>query len=730
MFNLNLFLQSGGFILRTKRFLVISFILIITLLTINSMIYSATGYDSYLYDFFENIRPAPLPYRVVETVDNNRLKGQLEEPLARLRDFFVADGKIYVLDGDTARLIVFNQDWGIEQEIREFVNNGQTDSFDDPRGVFVTADGRIYIADRGNRRIVVLEADGSFVRTYDGPDIAGELIPEGFSFRVNQLVVSPLGRIVTIVDGVYDGLMDFDMEGNFHGFIGAPEVGVRVEDYIWRRIATEEQRQRMIRYVPTEFNNMTIDERGFIYAVEAGSVQEETIKKLNPSGEELLSRGNIHPPVGDLFELDLHEEDRVQRFIDITVRENGIFSVLERARGRIFSYDNEGNLLYIFGQRGVGKGSLNNPLAIESYGHYILVLEGNPPRITVFEPTAYSQNIHQAMDDYIAGRYQQSADRWHQVLKQNLHFELAYTGIGRQHLRQDNFTQAMQMFRLGQNRPQYSQAFTYYRRDTIIENFSTILLLFVMIIIALMLYVKLSARLDVAKIDKFISTTAKEGRLRYLKYILAKLINLVKNAANAFYVIFHPFGGFWDLKHENKGKLHFAVILLSLVCISYVFLRQYTAFIFNPRDIQDLNIYLEFASVLIPFGLWCVINWAFTTLTDGKGTVKDIFIASAYALTPIILINIPLTVISHYLTLDEELFYNLLLVVSVIWSMGLLFFGTMVIHEYDISKNIVSTAVTLVGMGSVLFLALLYVAVVGRFIGFVYSVVNEVVLRS
>ena len=41
---------------------------------------------------------------------------------------------------------------------------------------------------------------------------------------------------------------------------------------------------------------------------------------------------------------------------------------------------------------------------------------------------------------------------------------------------------------------------------------------------------------------------------------------------------------------------------------------------------------------------------------DGKGTLKEIYIASAYALTPIVLINVPMTIVSNYLTLNEDSF--------------------------------------------------------------------------
>ena len=70
---------------------------------------------------------------------------------------------------------------------------------------------------------------------------------------------------------------------------------------------------------------------------------------------------------------------------------------------------------------------------------------------------------------------------------------------------------------------------------------------------------------------------------------------------------------------------------------------------------------------------------------DGKGT-WDIVIATAYALTPFVLVNLPLTLASNYLTLRKAPstisleFWGPL-------TVSLVFIGTMTIHDYDTGKN-------------------------------------------
>ena len=96
----------------------------------------------------------------------------------------------------------------------------------------------------------------------------------------------------------------------------------------------------------------------------------------------------------------------------------------------------------------------------------------------------------------------------------------------------------------------------------------------------------------------------------------ARVWRTLQSLRYALYVVFHPFDGFWDLKHERRGTMPAAAILLALVTATYVFVRQYTGFIFNPRDLTRLNILIEAASILVPFILWSMVNWALTTLME------------------------------------------------------------------------------------------------------------------
>ena len=152
-------------------------------------------------------------------------------------------------------------------------------------------------------------------------------------------------------------------------------------------------------------------------------------------------------------------------------------------------------------------------------------------------------------------------------------------------------------------------------------------------------------------------------------------------------------------------------------------------FIFNSNDLAKINILLEFCSVLIPFMLWVIVNWSLTTLMEGKGTFKDIYIASAYAFTPIILINIPITIVSNYLIAEEGVLVFSFIAISLLWALFLLFFGTMTIHQYDSGKNILVSVLVILGIAFTMFIGVLFFNLGEQVIRFVSEIYNEVFLR-
>ena len=197
----------------------------------------------------------------------------------------------------------------------------------------------------------------------------------------------------------------------------------------------------------------------------------------------------------------------------------------------------------------------------------------------------------------------------------------------------------------------------------------------------------------------------------------------------ALYVITHPFDGFWDLIHEKKGSIAAANTFLIMFLLIRVLKLIATNFQFISAPIQHINVFEEMGSLLLPFIVLCVANWAMTTLFEGKGRFRDIYMGMCYALVPYILIQLPMILVSNMLTYEEGSFYSVLLAFSVIWCFFLVFVGLMEIHDYGPGKTFIFLIVTVVGACVILFLMLVFFSLLSDAVAFFVSFYREIVFR-
>ncbi|MCL2699960.1 MAG: hypothetical protein FWE68_06565, partial [Defluviitaleaceae bacterium] len=55
----------------------------------------------------------------------------------------------------------------------------------------------------------------------------------------------------------------------------------------------------------------------------------------------------------------------------------------------------------------------------------------------------------------------------------------------------------------------------------------------------------------------------------------------MKSLSYSFYLGFHPFKGFYDLKHEGMGSMAAATVLLVLLNIVTMLSKRFTAYLFR-----------------------------------------------------------------------------------------------------------------------------------------------------
>jgi tetratricopeptide (TPR) repeat protein len=202
------------------------------------------------------------------------------------------------------------------------------------------------------------------------------------------------------------------------------------------------------------------------------------IKRINPSGKDVLTRNGYSVPKGDLVYIRTGgtvAERGPSRFSAVTVNDYGVYTLADEKSGRLFSYDDEGNLLYISGGRGNELTNLNTPVAIRYQGENIIALDRENQSVIRFEPTDIAISINKAVRYHYIGNLIASSEEWKNVVAQNPNYEYAYVGIGKSLLNEGRYVEAMSYFQTGFSVSYYSKAYKLYRDEQVNKYFTAVM---------------------------------------------------------------------------------------------------------------------------------------------------------------------------------------------------------------------------------------------------------------
>ncbi len=460
-------------------------------------------HKSYTHTYSGEPAEGPAPCLMEQVITGENLGcGNFVSPTDVFRS---TDGRLYIADTGNNRIVVLSPEGAFLQEYRGATpaDGGATHAFNGPQGVFVTEQGDLYVADTENGLVVHMDAQGNLIRTLVRPE--GAVINESMVFKPSKVVVDPAGRIHVVSLFVNQGIIEYSPEGEFDGFLAAGKVNPSPIEVFWKKVSTDAQRNRMMDFVPIEYNNLALDGEGFIFATMAamnkdiilseigakkGTEEGTLVRKLNMLGNDILRREGFFPSVGEVditdYQVSLFAAYKgPSNIVDVSCGPYGTFSLLDNNRRHIFAYDVDGNLLYAFGGANTAVGGFTTPLSMAQSEDHYYVLDKQTGALTVFGLTAYGRAIHQAIALYETGRYDESATAWQEVLRQNANMDLAYSGIGKSLYRQGQYKEAMEYFRSSSNKPWYSQAFQEYRKTVIATWFPRLALALVAVFGAL-----------------------------------------------------------------------------------------------------------------------------------------------------------------------------------------------------------------------------------------------------
>ncbi len=721
-----------------KLISVISLLFVLLMVVSVIPVGAAKAYQTYTYSIDGKALYSPDAYTAVKTIDSAAMG--LSTALNTATDVMVDDEQnVYIVDRDGNRIVCLDRYYRLRFEITTFINDqGIEDGFSKPEGIFVTTDryengklkypGRIFVCDTQASRIVTFDRNGNFDSIIAEPE--SELIDDDAIYAPVAIAVDNYDRLFVVSDQTNEGIIVMTDEGEFTGFIGAQQSVTSVWDEIWKRFQTDEQKENNLTVISYPYNNITVNERGFVYATiyaeeltaqMASAITTQSTagtyapcKLLNPAGDEIMRRNGFWPPAGEIEigkALDAGYIG-VSKVTDVACGPEQTWTLVDQLRNKLYTYDYDGNLLFAFGDKGSQLGNLTTIQSIVYQGDNLLVLDGTKTnmRLVVFNRTEYGDVLIQALHYQNIREYELAIESWKEILMRNSNYDAAYVGIGQALFRSQAYEEALDYYKSAYDTENYSAAYKELRKQWMSSFFLLIPVAVVVICLLIGKFMRYAA-----KINKAAAVSGK-------KHTFKEEILFV------FHLMFHPFDAFWDLKHEKRGSVRAAIVFIALAVVSLFYRSVGQGYVMNPQG-EYSTIFMQALVVLIPVFLFAISNWCLTTLFEGEGSFKDIFIAIGYSLMPLVLTIIPTTLASNFVVASETDILTLIVTVGFIWTGFLIFFGMMVTHGYNIPKNLVTTLGTIVGMAFIMFLAILFTSLVMDMVTFVTNIVSEITYR-
>lgn len=670
--------------MRRLIFIFVTFLLLFGM-TLPALADGGSPDESYLITPDGRRVPAPLGYSF-----SGRIGGGFNKP----QDLFFdsAAGHLLVADTGNNRVVV------LDAQGREMLVIGETgDGLKGPEGVFVDGEGNIWVADTGNSRIAVFNPQGKLTAEYRKPE--SDLLA-GYDFSPHKIVVDRR-KFIFAVTGSQDnlGVLVMDTSQRFRGFFGRARVPFNLTRFLSNLFASEAQRLRMVKISPAPLGNIHLDAGGFIYAT-SPVLAVDQIQRLNAVGENVYGEG-LHTGAGALLDKITGGEGQAfgectenawapvcSQFVDVAVDDKlGVVSALDLTTTQVYQYDQAGNLLTIFGGRGQRAGMLALPTSIAAGADGALyILDEGRGDIEMFTPTATMRAIHQATYQYYTGNYQQAAALWSDIAARNTNFTLAHAGLGKALLRQGRYADAMTQYRLADDQGGYSAAFTEFRYAWLRQNFAAFGL----------------------GVGLFLLATALWGKP------LGRLTGRARDASQ---------------RALDRAGLWGVPVLLALAVAAWMISLNVTSFHFRTQRPEQTRLLFESGKILLPWLTWCIASLGISQIFFGRGTFREIVLASARALVPLIICAVPLGLVTNVLTLSEA--GLLQWAWYAVWAlMAWQYFrqGEQ-LHNFDFGESVLVFFLNLFGMLVLWALAALVYTLTADIVRFIGQIILEIYVR-
>jgi len=609
--------------------------------------------------------------------------------LSQPQDIYYEDDVLYIADTGNQRVVISDMNGQLLRAI-------ELPEFLEPTGVFVK-DDYLYVADKLAKEVYKIDLfTDEIVQTVVKP--TSPIFGQNNDFVPLKVAVDSSDSIYIVGEGSTSGIIQMNYAGEFMGYLGINAVTLSLRRILYNFFV---QDPNLASSLPASPTNIALGQKGAILSTNINV--NETFKRLNISGVNTLLPTTVYP---------------TQMLSGIWMDEAS-YIYLTSENGDVYTYDSSGHMLFYFNTKDNALtqtlGLTSNPKGIVTDQRGSLyILDRGYNSIHVYQRTVFVDLVHEAVTLYNDGRYVESKPIWEEIIRQNASFALAHSALGAALMKEEAYDEALASFYDAKDYIGYSNAFWEVRNVYIQRNLPTI----ATVLFLGYLFLKIGG-------------VAFKKSLVYPAYIEKrdhlfdkKLIREVRYSLN---VIKRPNDMFYGIKRMQEASYASGFIVLALFVCVYLINIYATGFLF--RAVELSNVAIQLFTVLAVFALYVVVNYLISTLNDGEGRFKDVFISTSYILAPFILFTLPMTFLSNYLTYNETFIYEFYHQIILGWTLILVFLSIKWVHNYTFMETVKNIFIILFGMFILILIGLLIYAFIGQLFEFVLSLIKEVIYR-
>lgn len=604
-------------------------------------------------------------------------------------DMYIYENQFYITDSGNKRVV-------ITDIAGNYVDEVDLDVFMLPTGLFVK-DDFLYVADKTAKKVFKIDLlTKTVVQTIEKP--TSPIYGQQNDFIPIKVAVDSSDSIYIVGEGSTSGIIQVNYAGEFVGYLGINTVTLSLRRILYNFFVKDSDLASSLPASPT---NVALGQKGSILTTNVNV--NETFKRLNISGKNTLLPTTLYPS-SNLSDIYMNDE-------------NFVYLVAEN--GDVFEYDANGNMLFFFNTKdlaltqALGLSSIPKGVVTDGQGN-IYILDKGYNAVHVYQRTVFVDLVHEAVTLYNDGRYLESKPIWEEIIRQNSSFALAHSALGAALLKEGKYDEALEEYYDARDYQGYSISYWEIRNIQIQENLVT----WVLVIVGALIVLKISLAV-------FKKSPLYEGYIEKKNKLFDK--KLVKELTLSLKTFKEPFDMFFDIKRYDRASYASGSIVLGLFIIVYLVNRFATGFLFRAQYLN--SVFIELTVVVGIFLLYVVVNYLVSTLNDGEGRFKDVFIASTYILVPYILLTLPMTFLSHFLTYNEAFIYDFYNQIVVGWTFLLLIMSIKGVHNYTFFELVKNTLIIIFGMFILVLIGLLIYSFLGQLIEFVLSIIREVIYR-